>query len=70
METTSKIEGYRKMGIAGAGLAALTMKDAIEFKTGVMVCIIAGIGIIAQALLDAYKIKKGASYGKKTTETA
>ena len=59
METTSKIEGWRKMGIAGAGLAALTLKDAIEFRTGVMVCIIAVVGIIAQAALDAYKIKKG-----------
>ena len=47
-----KIEGIRKMSIAMAAITALTIKDTMEFKTAVIVCVIAITGIVCQSILD------------------
>lgn len=48
----SKIEGIRKMGIAMGAITALTLKSTMEFKTAVIVCVIAITGIVCQGILD------------------
>ena len=52
MEANSKIQGWRKMGIATGAIAALTAKPPEDFKVAVIIGIIAAIGICSQAFLD------------------
>ena len=54
----SKIEGWRKMGVAMGSIAALaTFKDTMSFKIAVIIGIIAIVAIITQGVLD-YEKKK------------
>jgi len=55
-EEPKKIEGYRKMGIGISAIAALSLAT-IDFKTAVIIGIIACVGIVAQSILDNNKEK-------------
>lgn len=52
MEPQSKIQGWRKMGIAMGSITALSLKDTIDFKIAVIIGIIAVFGIVCQGILD------------------
>lgn len=45
------------MGIAMGAITALSLKDTIDFKTAVIIGIIAIVGIICQSFLDWSKKK-------------
>lgn len=52
-EQKSKIEGWRKMGVAMGSIVALTtFKETIHFKIAVIIGIIAIVAIVIQGLLD------------------
>lgn len=52
-EQKSKIEGWRKMGIAMGAITMLaTFKGTIDFKIAVIIGIIAIVGIVCQTFLD------------------
>jgi hypothetical protein len=51
-EQQTKLKGLRKAGIAIGTITALTLKDPTDFRTTVVICIIAAIGIVAQTALD------------------
>ena len=54
-EQKSKIEGWRKMGIGIAAISALTLKESLDFKTALIIGIIAVFGICCQTILDRRK---------------
>ena len=54
-EKKSVIEGWRKLGLGMGAITALTIKDNIDFKTAVIVGIIAIVGIVCQGYLDSKK---------------
>ena len=56
-EEKSKIEGYRKIGIAMGAITALSVKETIDFRTAIIIAVIAVIGIVCQGVLDWRKIK-------------
>lgn len=60
MEEKSKIEGWRKMGIAMGTISALVVMPDIDFKIAIVVGIIAIYGITWQGVLD---------YGKRPPKT-
>ena len=52
-EPKSKIEGWRKMGIAMGAISALTFfKDTTDFKVAIIIGVIAIVGIVCQGILD------------------
>ena len=57
MEEKSKVEGWRKMGIAMGTISALVVMPDIDFKIAIVVGIIAIYGITWQGILD-YEKKK------------
>lgn len=52
MEVESKVEGWRKLGIAMGAITALTLKETIDFKIAIIIGIIAVFGITCQGILD------------------
>ena len=51
-EQKSVIDGWRKMGIAMGAITALSITEAIDFKTSIIIGIIAIVGIVCQGVLD------------------
>lgn len=51
-KTKSKVEGWRKMGIAGAAIGALSVNNGINFRIAVIIGVIAIVGIVCQGVLD------------------
>jgi len=59
-EQKTKIEGWRKMGIAMGTISALVLIPDVDFKIAIIIGIIALYGITWQGILD---------YGKRPTKT-
>ncbi len=51
-EQKSKIEGWRKMGVAMGAITALAINSDMDFKVAVIIGTIAIAGIICQGILD------------------
>ncbi len=48
----NRVEGWRKLGIAMGAITALSLKNTIDFKTSIIIGVIAIVGIICQCILD------------------
>lgn len=51
METSSKVQGWRKLGIGLGSITVLSTKD-IDFNTALIIGAIAITGILVQGILD------------------
>lgn len=58
-EKKSMVEGWRKMGIAGCAIGALTGRPPEDFRIAVIIGIIAIVGIGCQTILDRKKVNNG-----------
>ncbi len=51
-EQKSKVEGWRKMGIAMGAITALSVQNTVDFKIAIIIGAIAIFGIVCQGILD------------------